>query len=733
MKLRNIRLVFARELRDQLRDRRMLFTVVVLPLVLYALMGTVVVQVAQFLREHPTRICLIGTEDLPDRPPLIEGNYFHADVVENSERRLLPVIVEPRQPNNIALSLAAVDAAIRRGDYDAAVYIPSGFAARLSEIRDQLTTGHLADEIAVGTSLVPSPSVYYNAASDRSRVASERVDRILRRWREAVVRENLRQSRVPQIAADPFDLQFTDVAKVSMRKAAQWSKILPFVMLIWALTGAFYPAVDLCAGEKERGTLETLLTSPAERIEIVWGKLLTTMVFSMATAGLHLLSLTVTIIVFSRQMTTPWQGQLTMGLPPLSAILWLVVALAPASLLFSGLAIALAAFARSTKEGHYYLTPLLLVMLPLMLLPMSPAFSLSLGTSLIPVAGLLVWVRAFIEGHYAEAVRYAIPVLAVTGVCSWLAVRWAVDQFSNENVLFREGERGGLRVWTRHLLQHRRDTPTVAEALFAAVLLLVIRFFAMTFAATPHQWDELLRIAIMQQLAMIATPALLMTLILTNNPLRTLRLYPPRVADLFVAVVLAITLHPVVLWWGHIVQQVFPLSEEIQSQLHEITRMLQTAPVAWVLLVMALIPAVCEELAFRGLILSGLRHMGHKWAAIIITAIFFGWMHQVLQQQLVAVLIGIVIGYVAVQTGSLLPAIVFHALHNSLALLAARWETGSIQDLALLKSFYQMTDQGLNPRPICMVSGLLLSLVCFWYLGQRTSEAYPEEQLPKQS
>jgi sodium transport system permease protein len=67
-----------------------------------------------------------------------------------------------------------------------------------------------------------------------------------------------------------------------------WSKILPFVLMVWALTGAFYPAIDLCAGEKERGTLETLLSSPALRTEIVWGTL-TVMTF-MATSLLNLLS-----------------------------------------------------------------------------------------------------------------------------------------------------------------------------------------------------------------------------------------------------------------------------------------------------------------------------------------------------------------------------------------------------------------------------------------------------------
>ena len=75
------------------------------------------------------------------------------------------------------------------------------------------------------------------------------------------------------IAARPFNVETADVAdETAYRGAALWSKILPVILLIWALTGAFYPAVDLCAGEKERGTLETLLSSPARPLTLPRGK-----------------------------------------------------------------------------------------------------------------------------------------------------------------------------------------------------------------------------------------------------------------------------------------------------------------------------------------------------------------------------------------------------------------------------------------------------------------------------
>ena len=131
----------------------------------------------------------------------------------------------------------------------------------------------------------------YSSGKEKSRVAHMQVEHVVEAWRTQIERQNLVASRVPPNVTKPFELEPEDVAGRKQQQALMWSKVLPFVLFIWALTGAFYPAVDLCAGEKERGTLETLLSSPARRIEIVWGKLLTVMTFSMATAVLNLASL----------------------------------------------------------------------------------------------------------------------------------------------------------------------------------------------------------------------------------------------------------------------------------------------------------------------------------------------------------------------------------------------------------------------------------------------------------
>ena len=676
MSLTSIRLIWFRELRDQLRDRRTIFSIAILPLVLYPLMGMVFLQVAQFLREHPTEVKLMGAAELATDPALVAGDRFAAAFCPPEESQLLNLTVSSWVLEEGETYAGRATAAIRGGPYDAVVVFPHSFSARLSAFRKHLCSA--ADDRDVGASelaaQIPAPEIFVNLANDKSRIARDRLERILQRWREAIVRETLRDSRFPIEATEPFRIQATDVSEESLRRAAVWSKLLPFIVLIWALTGAFYPAIDLCAGEKERGTLETLLCSPALRSEIVWGKLLTVTTFSTVTALLNLFSLALTgILLFGRlSRMGDVATRVELGAPPLGAFFWLLVTIVPIAALFSGLALAVASFARSSKEGQYYLMPLLLIMLPLMTLPMLPAVELNLGFSMLPVAGMMLWLRALIEGEYLLAARHAVPVIGVTMACCWLAIRWAEHQFQSEEVLFRESERFGPRLWLRHLMRDRQDTPTATLAFGCGLLILMITFLASVQATAPADWSALATRVVFTQLGLIAAPAVLSAWLLTRRPGRSLLWHAAPRGSGLAAVALAVALHPWVLVLGTGIRRVYPLGEETLRALEPLVAAISQAPLWQVLLVVALVPAVCEELAFRGLILTGLRRLGSDTAAILISSLFFGLTHGMLQQSLAATLVGMLIGLIAVQTGSLWPCILFHATHNSLAIGAAR-------------------------------------------------------------
>lgn len=531
---------------------------------------------------------------------------------------------------------------------------------------------------------------------------------------------------MPPEVTNPFKIGNVDVSVEMSRRAAFWSKVLPFVLFIWALTGAFYPAVDLCAGEKERGTLETLLCSPAGRGEIVIGKLLTIMGFSSATSLLNLLSMAVTgtaVILFQ-------PGQFPIGAPPPLALFWLFVALLPISALFSALALAIAAFARSTKEGQYYLMPLLFITLPLMILPMLPSVEMNLGTSLVPITGMLFLLRSLVEGEFAEAAVFAPVVLLVTGGCCLLAIRWAVDQFNNESVLFRESERTDLRLWLRQMFRERKTTPTVAQALACGLVILTIRFFASAAAGTPQNWADFAHMQFLTLAALVAGPALLMAMFLTRSPRAALRLRRPSGKSLGMAFLVAVALHPPAMLVVQGISQLYPINEEVAQQAARMKTMIASAPSLWAVLgLLALTPAICEELAFRGFMLSGLRHMGSKWEAILISSLFFAVTHGILQQSISAMMLGLLLGYIAVQSGSLFPAIVFHFTYNSLGLLCSVGLPPLVRGHRWLEWVFQLQGDSVMYRWPLVFAGAVLSLWLFNWFRRLPHDTTPEEQL----
>jgi sodium transport system permease protein len=413
------------------------------------------------------------------------------------------------------------------------------------------------------------------------------------------------------------------------------------------------------------------------------GKMMTVMVFSMVTAVLNLMSMGVTGFVVMKNLG-PLPQMANVGPPPLASLFWLVLILIPVSALFSAVCLALAAFARSTKEGQYYLMPVILVTMPLILLPMAPSAQLNLGSSLIPVSGIVLLMRATMEGTITNANQWPLifPVLAVTFCCCWFAIRWAVDQFSSEAVLFREGERWDLSSWVRHLIRDRQPTPSVGMAVLCGVIILVLMFFY-RFLVSPDPYgpqpdlEFFFKIVLVMQVAVVATPAMIMAIMLTRDPARTL-LLPIRpnfrsVIALPAAALLAVFLFPVIHNLAIVVQLLYPLrSPELEvfsklvAQIQPGTRLFW---LGWATI--ALAPAICEELAFRGFILSGLRHQGHKWRAIIFSAVMFGVAHGILQQSIISTVLGCILGYLAIQSSGLWAGAAYHFTHNSLAYLTS--------------------------------------------------------------
>ena len=760
MSWKNIRLVFLREVRDQLRDRRTLFMITILPVLLYPMLGLGIVEMMLTFSEQPRVVVILNADDLPSSPALLDQSgigkeWFENGTEETSKLRVLsertqkagdeeksvrrprrgektdeelltvahqlaekierlhglrPADDAPTNSNAAAQSTGdtssesqtnstvpsaneTAEAASTEAKLSAAqdeisqqfgtsgfqvlVIIPKGYRAAMEAMQREIQTSSSATtdaSVKTVATRVPPVLVVRNSADDKSMVAFGRVQKALQSWEDAVRKFSFEQAGLPKELQHPARLAWIEVAREEQVAASVWSKMFPALLVIMALTGAFYPAIDLGAGEKERGTMETLLISPAKRVEVVLGKFATIMLFSTATALLNLLSMGLTGQQMSAVMSDGVANRVSLDFPGLAPLAWLVILLLPLSALFSALCLALATFARSTKEGQYYLTPLLMVVMGLTMFCLSPAVEMTPLYSVIPVVNVALLLKGLLlnSASSGNLVVYAIPVLISSIGYSMLALWWAIELYNSEDVLFREAEKLDIRMWFRQLLRTKDAVPALPEAGFCFILILMLQFVAMTYMKPDLTRGDpgltMMRLIVIQQLTMIACPAVFMGVLLTTSLRATFRLRMPSITAMAIGVSLAVVAHPLSVELSQFLveHQVFP---ELPESARQVMGLMKTGdkPTWLLLLVFAVTPAICEELAFRGFILSGLARGGRLAIAVGISSMMFGIIHMIPQQAFNAALLGLVLGLLAVYSRSLFPAMAFHFCNNAIA------------------------------------------------------------------
>ncbi len=779
MSWKNIRLIFNREVRDQLRDRRTLFMVAVLPILLYPALGLGMVQMMLLFSVQARTVVVLGADDLPTAPELrllqkgnFNAKYFDSPgevrtlqvisdrqsteslkqkkrlqtVLANEQKirslveqiRLLNEVKEawykdrpdssasfPQQGKMQQLKDELADAT---SGADVVLLVPEGFAEHIQDLNQKIAARETID-----LETDERPYVIQNSADEKSMVAARRVRGILDRWEDAVLEQRLQEASLPKSLPQPVNPIQVDLAEDKQRSAFVWSQFFPAILVIMAVTGAFYPSVDLAAGEKERGTMETLLISPAGRGEIVIGKFLTVMLFSMSTALLNLASMGFT----SRYMASVVQDGMmdklgNLAPPSAAAVIWMIVLLVPLASLFSALCLALATFARSTKEGQYYLTPLLLVTMGLTVFCLSPGVEISPLHVFLPIVGVALLLKEVLADPGSTlALTYALPVLLGSIGYSLLALWWAIEQFSKENVLFREAERFDLRLWFQHLLRDKEATPSFVEAFCCFGLIMMLQFFSMQYMQTAIQASsqdatgtKILQLLLVQQIALVATPALLMGVMLTTDFRRTFRFRMPSWSVLVVAAFLPFCLHPLVKEMMTLLEPFFPpLPPDLAQRLQMMSGDQQ--PLWLLLFALAVAPAVCEEIAFRGFILSGMSRSRRIGLATSLSAIAFGMMHMIPQQVFYASLMGLVLGLIAFRGGSLLPPIAFHFIFNALNVVTTRYASNE-SVIATLESpvvnwFFAVDAEGITYRwPLLLVAVIGASVAIGWLISKQS-------------
>ncbi len=648
---RAIRAVAHRDLLEFIRDRRTLFVTLLMPMAMYpvlALASTLGLRTALLdLEAREAARSLTVVLSGPDAVAFAERLRETFEMTDDSP--------PPDWPAELAVTTELANGAQRLiddGKADVWIDLSAGTMARLD-----------------GWGTVP-----IEARISAIRPADARQQQHFVAVMKGVA-EDARQRRMasegmPQSILTPITLGFTGGAEVD--EPASMRSILPTaaggVLVLLALltaTAAFYPAIDAIAGEKERGTIETLLIVPATAGDIVTGKFLAIWGVTLAALVVNAVSIGLTVMVLMRFVPAEFDLGLAAGR---------AVATAGVTLLaFIGLAAVAAAAclvvtsgARSAKEAQNTLTPVILLASGLAGSALLPGTD-SLVFSAVPFAGQVALARGVLAGmESGPAIGHLTISLVASAVASWALLRGAAAALADEELLFRGPDTAG-GLFARPA---PRRLPTPMQGFAAALAAFATLWYAQGIAPQDLAWGvPIQQTALLVPLAgfLLWQRVVLRATFGLTAPGRGR--WPTAVsggvftgAGLFVVLAAA----TITLRGTHLSPAARDLAERIME-------LLRSRPwwAGWLLL--ALVPAVCEELFFRGWMLAAFAgerpSQRRALAAMLLQAAVFAAFHLLPERMPQTFLLGIVLGWMTLRTGSLLPAVFAHLAHNSVPLV----------------------------------------------------------------
>ncbi len=627
MNLKKIFVIYKKEMLDLVRDRRTIITSFVLPILLYPLL-------------------MIGFSSMMSRQEMKleqqEIVIYVNDMVRDETSRELKE------------SLSQIET-VQIMD-EAMVYNESTYLDLLQDKSIQ-TLINIRDSLSSSGYRIFNITCFYDETSEKSSLAYRKIRDNLNELEEVFISKRLEKIKINSEILNAVEIKKENIAPPEQMVGFLVGKFLPYLLIILTISGASVIASDLIAGEKERGTLETILVSAARRDELVIGKYLTIITISIITVLLNLLSMYLSFQHIFMQLGTG-MGDFQLPLGNFALILLLML---PLITLFSAILLSISTYSRNIKEAQSYQMPLLFGAIMLSMVSFLPGFELNLGFSLIPIVNFSLMMRDIMLNNYQ--LNYLFIIIGSTLILDVVTVYISIKLFHSENVLFRTAEEKSLKFWGKS----KKD---VLNLQFVIVYF-VIMIIALYYLGGSWQLKDMMNGLIKTQILLILLPVILILRLSKTDIKSTLRLSYTNPLNFLLVLIAALPLLILSGILGQLINYVFPVSEAYLQAFQNLVTV-QGNGLWFTIFVVGVLPGICEEVMFRGFILSALRKKG-LWYGIILSAILFGSFHLDPFRFLPVTLLGIWLGYLAVKTNSLYVPILAHFAQNSLAILITNY------------------------------------------------------------
>ena len=693
MNLHHVWTVFRKDGQELLRDRRTLFVNVVLPVLLYPLMFMFLLQVWQLTaasKPPPPRVTLIGVDSrIVTLLGASDGNSTKAPAV---------ALVTPNTTLTTELTTLANAVRVAADEKDDA----DGVRDRRRAANAALLARMRADDAKLVYVVVDHSTSAERLAGRRSFTiakddAHPEHDAAQLALSHALTsyEDELRAAAADRVGLDHKDLEPLTHTVIALAPPAQMVRsklagIIPLLLVVMAVGGAFHPALDLIAGERERGTLETLLSWPVSRRDLFLGKLMVTIVAGVVAVVLNLLSLGVTAAMAGSQFASAagaggeLRELLSVGAGSLALSF---LALLPLIVTVSAISLALAGFAATSKEAQNYLSPLFLVVFMAAAVAQVPGSRPNYALDLLPITGPVLVLKECLRSNTLPWLHLCLSTAASVALAA-AVVAWSVRLLDQESFCYPGLVRAG---WGR--FRRWGAAPVAAGGLEAISVYAICAAGFLYGGAHLAQFGPVTQV-IGPLLCFIGLPPLIHAW-LAGHRAEALHLTRPAASDVLRGIVIA----PLALMLSLAISALQPTPPPDQASSDQMGLILSLinaqGGLPLVLLCIAVAPGICEELLCRGTLLSGLRRGLGPVGAVLISSFMFAVLHLSPYRFLPQFAIGVVLALLALRSGSLLPGMMVHALHNAGAVLLAVWLGDALDTDALLSSPQAMLVAGI--------------------------------------
>ncbi len=391
-------IIFKKELLDTLRDKRTILVMIVIPLLLFPILINIATKITvkqrQKAEEKILNVALILNKN---------GGSFKSLLKGKKKINLKENVKEHEITNKI-----------RNGNLDFAIIFNKDFDSKINERESGIVR------------------LYYKS-SEEVNIQKSRMVNLLKEFEDNLIFIRFKELKINRSIVKAVEIDEHDIASMKEKFGEKIGGFLPYIFVIFCFIGAMYPAIDLGAGEKERSTLETLLVSPAKRLQIVYGKFGVIFLAGIMTAAISVFSL---FLALKTSQEIPEEIlTILLRIVDYKSILLVFTLLIPLCVFFAALLLSISIFAHSFKEAQSIMTPFNFLVIFPVFIGLFPGVKLDSVTALIPVLNVSLATKEIISGTIKAGLLAEVymSLFILAGLSLYFCAKW----FQREDIIFR--------------------------------------------------------------------------------------------------------------------------------------------------------------------------------------------------------------------------------------------------------------------------------------------------------